>query len=92
MPQGVVFPLSAVILERIADYRTVLESYSKPMHIFISNYIDMPNRVIDLLIRFLRQNNGKFSKRALGKEFSDLTAEEIITLEAKYAEIFSQDK
>ena len=29
-PEGVVFPVSSVILERLSEYRTVLESYSKP--------------------------------------------------------------
>lgn len=34
-PQGIVFPVSAVILERIDDYRKVLENYSHP----VLNYI-----------------------------------------------------
>lgn len=29
-PKGVVFPVSSVILERLSEYRAVLESYSKP--------------------------------------------------------------
>ena len=30
-PKGLIFPVSAVILERIDEYREVLESYSKPL-------------------------------------------------------------
>jgi hypothetical protein len=34
-PQGIIFPVSAAILERIDDYRKVLESYSHPILDFI---------------------------------------------------------
>lgn len=34
-PQGIIFPVSAAILERIEDYRKVLESYSHPLLNFI---------------------------------------------------------
>ncbi len=30
VPKGLVFPVSAVILERIDDYRKILQWYSKP--------------------------------------------------------------
>lgn len=59
------------------------------MKYFIKNYIEMPDRLIDLLIRLLIQENGHLSKRARGKEFYLLKAEEIAMLERKYAEIFS---
>ena len=55
---------------------------------FIKNYIDMPDRLVDLLIRFLNQEQGTLSKRARQKEFSSLKPDEILTLEKKYAEIF----
>jgi Fic family protein len=148
-PRGIVFPVSAVILERIDDYRHVLESYSRPRlrHIewqmtpdgnvkvlnesidlyryfdatrqaeflyecvtrtiehnlpeeirflqrydsiksVINNRFDMPDHKVDLLVRFLRQNHGVFSKRAIQKEFKALTATERSDLEALYAEIF----
>ena len=54
---------------------------------FIKNYIDMPDKLVDLLIRFLNQNNGKFSKRARDKEFSELTEDEVQTIERKYDDI-----
>lgn len=146
-PPGLVFPVSAVILDRIADYRRVLETYSRRLlpHIqwrptdrgnvevenetadfyryfdatphaeflfecvartvdvdlpaetaFLRTYdnfkaqvqamIDMPDRLLDLLFRFLRQNNGKLSKRAREREFTALTDEEVAHIEAIYAD------
>ena len=64
-----------------------LKKYDE-MKNFIRNYIDMPDRLIDLLIRFLRQENGMLSKRAKRKEFQALTSNEIKILEEKYSEIF----
>ncbi len=152
-PQGIVFPVSAVILERIDEYRKVLEAYSRPrlalvkwkstpngnvevLNETIDNYryfdatrhaeflydcvvqtiehslpeeirflerydrmkaaiterFDMPDHTMDLLIRFLRQNNGKFSKRAREKEFKALSSEECHDLETLYEEIFSEEE
>lgn len=149
VPKGVIFPVSAVILERIDEYRKILEQFSKPrldyikwrpteknnievlndtldlyryfdateqaefffacveetvnktlpdeveylrkydlLNEFIKNYIDMPDNLLDLLIRFLVQNNGKLSKRAREREFERLTAQEILAIEQKYAEIY----
>ncbi|GMQ77364.1 MAG: Fic family protein [Gammaproteobacteria bacterium] len=146
-PPGVVFPVSAAILEKIDEYRAVLEDYSKrllPMiewqptgdgnlevvndtgdfyrffdatpHAefiyacvlqtiehdlpeearFLQRYdefcaglktvVDMPTRTVDLLFRFLRQNNGKFSQRALSKEFVELTEREVGRIERLYAD------
>lgn len=51
----------------------------------------MPGRLVDLLIRFMRQNDGKLSKRARGKEFSALTDEEVQAIEIKYEQIFLTD-
>jgi Fic family protein len=148
-PQNIIFPVSSVILDRINDYKKILESYSRPrlqfikwkptekgnvnilndtinlyryfdatkqaeflyeciketvektlpeevsylkkydeMKHFIKNYIDMPDRLIDLLIRFLNQENGIISKRAQRKEFKALKENEIKEIEKKYAEIF----
>lgn len=149
-PPNIIFPVSAVIFDRISEYKEALEAYSRPrlqfirwqptesrnvevlnktidlyryfdatkqveflydciqetiektlpeevdylrkhdeMKRFIKNYLDMPDRVIDLLIRFLNQENGTLSKRARRKEFSSLTEDEITTLEQKYMDIFS---
>lgn len=149
-PAGIVFPVSAVILKRLPDYKKVLEAYSQPRlpHIdwkptlkgnvevlnetidfyryfdataqaeflcdciletvneilpkeidylrkydriksFINSYIEMPDNLVDLLINFLYQNQGKLSKRAREKEFAKLTEEETEWIEAKYGEVFN---
>ena len=149
VPKGFIFPVSAVILERMDEYRKILEHFSKPrldliewrpteknnvevlnetidlyryfdatkqaefffkcvqetvnktlpdeveylkkydlLNEFIKNYIDMPDKLVDLLIRFLDQNAGKLSKRAREKEFEKLTLREIQAIERKYEEIF----
>ena len=148
-PQGIIFPVSAAILERIDDYRNILEFYSHPLLEFIQwkktpdNNVEVLNETIDyyryfdatkqaeflfdcvdytikkiipeevdylqkydamkewlderfqmsdrmaaLLIRFLYQNNGKLSKRALEKEFSDLTNSELKDIENQFQGIF----
>jgi Fic family protein len=149
VPKGLIFPVSAVILARIEEYRKVLEHFSKPrldliewrpteknnievlnetidlyryfdatkqaefffecveetvnktlpeeitylrkyeiLNEFIKNYIDMPDKLVDLLIRFLSQNDGMISKRARRREFEKLTDDEIRVIEEKYVEIF----
>jgi hypothetical protein len=146
-PPGVVFPVSAAILERIDDYRTVLESYSARLlplieweptdkfnvrvlndtgdfyrffdatphaeflyscvqktieedlpseTAFLRNYdafrsqvealVDMPDRTIDLLFRFLQQNGGTLSHRARTNEFKALTDDETARIEHVFAE------
>jgi len=55
---------------------------------FIKNYIDMPDKLVDLLIRFLSQNGGKLSRRGRPKEFNKLTEREVLAIETKYAEFF----
>jgi hypothetical protein len=148
-PSGVVFPVSAAILERILEYRTVLEDYSQRLlpviqweptpdgnvrvvndtgdfyryfdatpHVeflygcvqktidedlpretaFLAGYdrfrarieaiVDMPDRTIDLLFGFLRQNAGQLSQRARMKEFTRLSDDEVAAAESAYRELF----
>lgn len=148
-PPGVMFPVSAAILERIDGYRAVLESYSKrllpliawePTESFnvrvlndtgdfyrffdatphaeflyecvhktieedlpqetnflrrydtfrneIETFLDMPERTIDLLFRFLHQNDGRLSRRARDREFEALTDQEAIRVESAYQHTF----
>jgi hypothetical protein len=56
---------------------------------FFKNYLDMPDNLVNLLIRFLDQNEGKLSKCARTKEFVELTEGEVQALENKYDEIFN---
>lgn len=148
-PPGIVFPVSAVIFDRMEDYRSLLEDYSQrlmpcidwtptesgnvrvtnvtkgfyrffdatphaeflyscvrrtieedlPIEAdFLMRYerfraglaaiVDMPDRLMDLLFRFLHQNGGQFSMRARKKEFSKLTVAEIERIEALYRRCF----
>jgi len=150
-PRGIVFPVSAVILEHIDEYRRTLEAYSKPrlslidweptqagnvnvlnetidlyryfdatrqaeflydcvretvektlpeevaylerhdrLKGFIAEHFEMPHKLAENLIAFLRQGGGKLSKRARSNEFSKLSEEELVMLEDKFAEIFSE--
>ena len=147
-PPGVVFPVSAAILERIDDYGRVLEGYSRRLlpliewkptengnvHVLndtadfyrffdatphaeflygcvektieedlpneteflrrydlfrtgVTSMIDMPDRTVGLLFRFLHQNNGRLSNRAREHEFSSLTSSEVGQIETLYGEV-----
>jgi hypothetical protein len=149
-PPGMVFPVSAAILDRIDDYRRTLETYSERLlplikwestdkgnvHVLnetvdyyrffdatphaeflyecvartidvdlpaetkylqgydtfkrqVTDIIDMPDRTLDLLFRFLRQNKGALSNRAREKEFAALTDDEVAKIEASYNGAFS---
>lgn len=52
----------------------------------VARIVDMPTRTVDLLHRFLRQNNGSLSQRARTKEFNALTDEEVSTVERAYTD------
>ncbi len=151
-PLGVHFPVSAAILQKIDDYRVVLESYSRRLlpviqwqstdtnnvrvlndtadfyrffdatpHAeflyacvrqtierdlpdetrFLENFdrfralvqsiVDMPDRTLDNLFGFLRQNNGRLSKRAREKEFVALTDDETCRIEQSYSDLFGAE-
>ncbi len=55
---------------------------------FRSTYKIFDPKLVDLLIHFLAQNDGKLSKRARKREFEKLTDREIQAIEHKYAQIF----
>ncbi len=52
-PQGIIFPVSAAILEQIDDYRKVLEAHSQPLLDFIEwektseNNVEVLNNTLD---------------------------------------------
>jgi hypothetical protein len=147
-PTGLVFPVSAVILREIDDYKRVLTSYSAPLldccidwrptddhdvqvlndtgdlyrffdatahaeflyHCVaetvekdlpnevayleafdrfaegVNQLVDMPSKTVHLLHGFLRQGEGKLSRRARQKEFAALTEEEVRYVERLYSE------
>ncbi len=149
-PQGMVFPVSSVMLDRIDDYRHTLQGHSGPLMPFIDwrptadrnvevlnettdlyryfdctdeaeflyscvartvehdlpeeidylrrhdeaqrrimEAVEMPDRLAQDLIMFIRQNNGKLPKRRREKEFAALTDEEAAHIEAICEEVFS---
>lgn len=150
-PPGVVFPVSAAILEQIDEYGRVLESFSSRLlpliewetteqfnvrvlndtadfyrffdatphaeflyacvrktieedlpneadflrrydqfRQYITSFIDMPDRTIDLLFRFVHQSEGRLSKRARAYEFDALNDEEVQRIEHIYQEVFGR--
>ena len=50
--------------------------------------MELPQRTIDLLVRFLGQGEGALSKRARRKEFGLLTDAEIQEVEVLYTKVF----
>uniref|UniRef100_UPI0035622F16 Fic family protein n=1 Tax=Puniceibacterium confluentis TaxID=1958944 RepID=UPI0035622F16 len=53
--------------------------------------VDMPDRTIDLLFRFLQQNGGTLSSRARTNEFTALSDAEAARIEGAYRETFGAD-
>lgn len=150
-PAGLIFPVSSAILDRITEYKNVLESYSSRLlacirweatpqgnvkvlndtadfyrffdatlhaeflyecvrqtiehdlpnetsflrnfdtfRAGVANMVDMPERALNTLFGFLRQNGGKLSKRARENEFDRLTEEEVHQIEVLYATSFGE--
>lgn len=148
-PPGLVFPVSAAILRRLDAYRTVLETYSRPLlpeiewrrtptgnvevlndtgvyyrffdatghteflyacveqtivedlpaevsfleafdhfSVGVQDIVDMPSDRIELLQKFLQQNDGQLSQRARTREFAALTDDEAQQIEQIYRESF----
>lgn len=143
-PEGIIFPISAVMLKKIREYDQILESFSKPLMTILTDYelskegvlsvkqpthgyykfidythmaeylfsciqetlhehfekeiqfifkydktkaemqeeVDMPDRLIDLFIKFSLQNKGKISNIKKEKFFQKLSDLEISNLEA----------
>lgn len=55
---------------------------------FLDNQFEMPDKLVNVLVRFLEQNAGKLSQRARTKELESLTDTEIEKIEAAFAEAF----
>ena len=59
------------------------------MKSYLDDFFEMPDKEVALLIRFLDQNNGKLSKRAIEKEFLKLTDNEVKGIEEHYQNYFN---
>lgn len=70
-------PEELLFLERFDHFKTRIEQR-----------LALPDVSLDLLFRFLKQNNGSLSHRARRNEFAALTPEEANWTEAIYAEAF----
>ncbi len=68
-----------------------LEQYDRFKY-SIDESFDMPDKTVALLIRFLEQNNGKLSKRAMEKEFAALKEAEVQSIEKLFAESFQSGR
>ncbi len=151
VPKGLVFPLSATILDDLDSYRKALESYSTrllplvdwrptergnveilndtadfyrffdatphaeflyscvrrsieedlPQEVAylrshdqaraaIANIMEMPQRIADRLILFVRQNEGRLPKRRRKGEFAALTDQEVFSIERAIASAFDE--
>ena len=66
-----------------------LEKYDR-MTQFINDHISLPDTAVDLLIKFLDQNNGKLSKKKRDKHFEELGDEEIRRIEETFQDIFKE--
>lgn len=54
----------------------------------VEQRLDLPDQRLNLLFRFLRQNEGSLSRRAREREFAALTDNEVNWIEAAYADAF----
>ena len=66
-----------------------LEKYDRLTNA-INAFINLPNSKVDLLIKFLDQNNGRISTRKRQKFFDELSDDEILIVEEQYAEFFKR--
>lgn len=64
----------------LADELAFLANYDAAKRA-IQNTVDMPDRQIDLFIRFCLQNNGRLSARKRASHFDHLTDEEVDAME-----------
>jgi len=148
-PPGMVFPVSSVMLDRIDEYRTTLQSHSGPLMDFIewratpdwnvevtndtadlyryfdctdaaeflyscvertvesdlpqeieflkrhdealqgiANTVEMPDRLAENLIMFIRQNDGTLGRKRREREFAKLTDDEVVAIERVVREAF----
>jgi hypothetical protein len=148
-PAGIVFPVSSVMLDRIDDYRTTLQTYSGPLMPFIEwrptsgrnvevlndtadlyryfdgtdvaeflyacvrravendlpreidylrrhdeaihrimDAVEMPDRIAEDLVMFIRQNNGALSRNRREGEFNQLRDEEVRLVERIVGDAF----
>lgn len=86
-PQGIIFPVSASILERIDDYRKVLENYSRPLLDFIKwektndNNINVLNETADYYRYFDATKQAEFLCECIDETIHIIIPEEVSYLQ-----------
>lgn len=91
-PQGIIFPVSAAILERIDDYRKVLESYSQPILDFIEwketadHNVEILNETIDYYRYFDATLQSEFLFECVDRTIDNIIPNEVAYLQ-KYDEM-----
>jgi hypothetical protein len=92
-PQGMIFPVSAAILERMEDYAKVLESYSHPLLEFVEwektndNNVKILNETADYYRYFDATKQAEFLCECI-----DTTIHKIIPTEAAYLQKYDAMK
>jgi Fic family protein len=92
--QGIIFPVSAAILNRIVDYRKTLESYSLPLLDFIewketkNHNVEVLNETIDFYRYFDATKQAEFLYECVEETIEKIIPEEINYLQ-KYDEFKS---
>ena len=86
-PQGIIFPVSAAILERLEDYRKVLETYSYPLLDFIEwkktpkNNVEVLNNTIDYYRYFDATVQSEFLFECVDYTINKIIPEEVAFLQ-----------
>lgn len=92
-PKGIIFPISAAILQKMDDYRRVLESYSHPRLQYIDwkqtpdHNVEVLNETIDLYRYFDATKQAEFLCDCVR-----LTLSEIIPAEVRYLQNYDRFK
>lgn len=92
-PQGIIFPVSAAILEKIDDYRKVLQTYSRPLVEFIKwgktqdNNVEVLSETIDYYRYFDATPQAEFLFDCV-----DCTINRIIPQEVNYLQKYDEMK
>jgi hypothetical protein len=72
-----------------AGYAALIDAFALRVPLpRIEGLVDMPDRTIDFLFRFLHQNDGTLSKRTRAEEFAGLTEAEVSAAVTAYRELF----
>ncbi|MEJ2495821.1 MAG: Fic family protein [Ignavibacteriaceae bacterium] len=86
-PQGIIFPISAAILEKIDDYRKVLQNYSHPLLDFIEwektedNNVEVLNKTIDYYRYFDATPQSEFLFDCVTYTIQEIIPDEVLYLQ-----------